>query len=97
VTAYSTFGGHGSSYLKLEQIEKIAHRLHKSSSQVLVRWALQRGLVVIPKSVNADRIRQNLDVLDFELTQADLDEIKALDTNTTCLTPEMAFGFYPFS
>ncbi len=43
---------------------------------MLIRWAVQKGLVVIPKSVNAERLRQNLDVFDFELND---EQVKALD------------------
>ncbi|THV28959.1 aldo/keto reductase [Glycomyces paridis] len=52
----------------------------RTAAQVILRWNLQRGNVVIPKSVTPDRIRENWEVLDFELSQADLDAIDALDT-----------------
>lgn len=50
----------------------------KSAAQVALRWNIQRGVVVIPKSVHADRIRQNIDVFDFELTPEDMAKISAL-------------------
>ncbi|HEY5855067.1 MAG TPA: aldo/keto reductase [Aldersonia sp.] len=58
----------------------IGARNGKSPAQVMIRWHLQNGLIVIPKSVHEARIRQNIDVFDFELSAADLAEIDALDT-----------------
>ncbi|MBY6363147.1 aldo/keto reductase [Rhodococcoides corynebacterioides] len=52
----------------------------KSAAQVMIRWHLQNGLVVIPKSVHEERIAQNIDVFDFELSDQDLQRIDALDT-----------------
>lgn len=46
----------------------------------MIRWHLQNGLVVIPKSTHGERIRQNIDVLDFELTGADIERIAQLET-----------------
>jgi diketogulonate reductase-like aldo/keto reductase len=58
-------------------------RIHdKSPAQVLIRWHLQNGLVVIPKSVNPARIAQNVDVFDFVLTEEDLSDIATLDHGT---------------
>ena len=51
----------------------------KSPAQVVIRWHLQRGNVVIPKSVTPERIRENLDVLDFALDDAQMEAIAALD------------------
>jgi 2,5-diketo-D-gluconate reductase A len=55
----------------------------KSVSQVILRWHIQRNIVVIPKSVNKDRMIQNFTVFDFELSNEDMSAIKALDTKTT--------------
>jgi 2,5-diketo-D-gluconate reductase A len=57
-------------------IVEIAERLGRTPAQVIIRWHLQHGIVVIPKSVNADRIRSNADVGGFELTA---DDVAALD------------------
>ncbi|QWZ06518.1 aldo/keto reductase [Nocardioides panacis] len=62
-------------------IVEIADRLGRTPAQVIVRWHLQHGIVVIPKSRQADRIRSNADVGDFELTVADLRAIDALGPN----------------
>ncbi|MGY0021202.1 aldo/keto reductase [Streptomyces sp. cg35] len=55
----------------------------KSVAQVVLRWLIQRDIVTIPKSVNPDRMAQNLDVFDFELTGDDMERIAALDTGST--------------
>ncbi|TCN51278.1 2,5-diketo-D-gluconate reductase A [Rhodococcus sp. SMB37] len=60
-------------------IDRIADRHSKSAAQVLIRWHLQNGLIVIPKSVHDVRIAQNIDVFDFELSDLDLSEIDTLD------------------
>jgi 2,5-diketo-D-gluconate reductase A len=60
-------------------ITDIAARLGKTAAQVILRWHLQKGYIVFPKSVTPARIEQNYDVFDFELTGADLAAIDALD------------------
>ncbi|OCC12399.1 aldo/keto reductase [Streptomyces sp. PTY087I2] len=65
--------------LKEEALVSIAERYGKSPAQVVLRWHLQLGNIVIPKSVTPERIRQNIDVFDFELSAADMDAVAALD------------------
>jgi 2,5-diketo-D-gluconate reductase A len=55
----------------------------KSVAQVVLRWLIQRGVVVIPKSVRAERMRENIDVFDFELTVDDMTRIAGLDTGAS--------------
>lgn len=62
------------------QIGKIADRHGKTPAQAIIRWHLQEGLIVIPKSVNKDRIAANFDVFDFELDAEDLKAIAGLDS-----------------
>jgi diketogulonate reductase-like aldo/keto reductase len=57
----------------------IANQLHKTPAQVLVRWSLQRGFVVLPKSSNPTRIVENANVFDFELSQEQMAELDVLD------------------
>ena len=60
-------------------IGAIADRLDRSPAQVILRWHLQLGNIVIPKSVTPARIRENFDVFDFELSSTEMGEISALD------------------
>lgn len=62
-----------------ETITGIAARLGVTPAQVLIRWAVQRGTVVIPKSITPDRIASNIDVFKFELTDDDMAAIAKLD------------------
>ncbi|KAF9889927.1 NAD(P)H-dependent D-xylose reductase (XR) [Aspergillus nanangensis] len=91
VTAYSSFGP--LSFLELQVpnaencpplfehdvVKAVAEKHGKTPAQVLLRWATQRGIAVIPKSNNPTRLAQNLDVVGFELEQAEIDSISALD------------------
>lgn len=61
-------------------VQVIAEAHGRTPAQVVLRWNLQRGNVVIPKSVTPERIRENWQVLDFELTPSDLSQIDTLDT-----------------
>lgn len=91
VTAYSSFGPQSFLELNMKQakdtplllehpsIKKIAEGKGKTPAQVLLRWATQRGVAVIPKSNNPGRLAQNLDVLGFELSEGDMGEIKSID------------------
>ena len=58
---------------------EIAERLGRTPSQVTLRWHLQRGDIVFPKTTRPERMRENFAILDFELTDADLAAISALD------------------
>ena len=60
-------------------VKSIAERHGKTPAQVALRQTVQRGIVVIPKSTHADRMRQNLDVFDFELTDEEMEQLKTLD------------------
>ena len=62
-------------------IAAIAQRLGRTPAQVILRWHLQLGNIVIPKSVTPTRIRENIDVFDFELSASDLSTIAGLDRN----------------
>lgn len=78
VEAWSPLG-QGGDVLSNPVLEGIAERVGKSVAQVIIRWHLQIGNVVIPKSVTPSRIAENFDVFDFELTEDDLHAISDLD------------------
>jgi 2,5-diketo-D-gluconate reductase A len=62
-------------------VRRIAERTGRTSAQVVLRWHIQRGNIVFPKSVTPDRIRENIDIFDFELSGADVTEITLLNKN----------------
>ncbi|HWM63852.1 MAG TPA: aldo/keto reductase [Solirubrobacterales bacterium] len=63
-----------------ETLVSIAERYGRTPAQAVLRWHLQLGNVVIPKSVTPERVHENVDVFDFELSEAEMDEIGGLDT-----------------
>ena len=65
--------------LEDDTITRIAEKVGKSTAQVVLRWHLQRGDVIFPKSVTPSRIKDNFDLFDFELDSDDMEEITALD------------------
>lgn len=70
----------GGSALNDATVKRIAAAHSKSAAQVILRWHMQLGLVAIPKSVHAERIRENIDIFDFELTANEMQQIDGLAT-----------------
>ena len=73
-----------------ERFAPIAAKYGKDIAQIILRWELQKGIVVIPKSVKQKRVLSNMDVFDFELEEEDMQKIDAMDINTkvTCARPD---------
>lgn len=82
VESWSPLGGTSGTLLDDPTLRTLAATYNKSPAQIVLRWHLQEGLVVIPKSVHPDRIRQNADIFDFELSASDMEEVRGLNTNT---------------
>ncbi len=61
-------------------LSEIGKKYNKSTAQVILRWLIQRNVVVIPKSVHKERIIENFNIFDFELSADDMDKIKSMDT-----------------
>ncbi len=75
---------------KLEdpKVTKLANKYGKSNAQILIRWGLQKGLVLIPKSVSAGRISENGNVFDFHISTEDMNEMETWNENfRTCWDP----------
>jgi diketogulonate reductase-like aldo/keto reductase len=66
-----------------ELLLSIGKKHNKSNAQVILRWLTQRGVIAIPKSVRKERIEENFNIFDFELSTEDMEAIKTLDTKTT--------------
>lgn len=75
------------SLLEDPKVVDIAKKYNKTAAQVLLKFGVQRGIVVIPKSVNPARIEQNWDILDFEMSQEDVDMIMTFDCNGRLVCP----------
>lgn len=78
IESYSPLGS-GSGILDHADIAAIADKHGKSPAQTILRWHLQQGLIIIPKSVHAERIKANIEVFDFELDEDDMAKIEKLD------------------
>ena len=79
IEAWAPFAEGKNDLFSNEVLAGIATQHGRTVAQVVVRWLIQRGVVAIPKSVHKERIVQNFDVWDFELSAADLDRIATLD------------------
>lgn len=64
-----------------ETLSQIANKHNKSIAQVVLRWHLQNGIVIIPKSIKEHRIQENANIFDFELTEEDMSQINSLNQN----------------
>jgi len=82
VEAYSPLGGTGSRIFSNPTLMKIASKHNKSVANIIIRWCLQRGLVVLPKSVHKEYIINNINSFDFELSPEEMKTINELNTNT---------------
>ncbi|KAK9875413.1 hypothetical protein WA026_007806 [Henosepilachna vigintioctopunctata] len=115
VTAYSPLGAPGlgtfnakfgktdtlPSVLGNPTVKEIAKKHGKTEAQVVLRFDIQRGIIPIPKSTNPGRLRQNLDIFDFELDSEDLQKLKSLDAGIRLLDFKIFKGVekhpeYPF-
>lgn len=83
IEAWAPFGEGRGGLFTNETLVNIGNRYGKTSAQVMLRWNIQRGVVVLPKSTHRERMIQNLDVFDFTLTDEDMAAIAALDTATS--------------
>ena len=84
VESWAPFAEGKNNMFQNETLAAIAGKYGKSIAQVILRWLIQRNIVVIPKSIRKERIIENFNVFDFELTKEDMKKIAALDTNTSC-------------
>lgn len=81
--AWASFGEGKGGLFTNPVLTEIGAKYGKSAAQVMLRWALQRNIVVLPKSTHKERMIQNLDVFDFALTDVDMAAIAKLDTKTS--------------
>ena len=77
--AWAPLGGGRYNPFEDEMLKGIAAKYNKSVGQVILRWNIQRGVIVIPKSTHVERIKENIDVFDFELNEEEMKQISSLD------------------
>lgn len=77
--AWASFGEGRGGLFENEVLKSIGNKYGKTTAQVMLRWAIQRNIVVIPKSTHYERMVENIDVFDFTLDDEDMEKIKELD------------------
>ncbi|XP_059314290.1 NADP-dependent D-sorbitol-6-phosphate dehydrogenase-like [Lycium ferocissimum] len=100
VTAHTPLGGAAAntewfgtvSCLEDPALKGLAEKYKKTVAQVVLRWGIQRNTAVIPKSSKLERLQENFNVLDFELTKEDMDLVKSLDRNYRTNQPAKFWG-----
>ncbi|EZP77701.1 glyoxal reductase YvgN [Parageobacillus genomosp. 1] len=80
IESWAPFAEGRNNIFQNEVLVSIAQKYNKSVAQVILRWLTQRGIVAIPKSVHKERIIENFNIFDFELSQEDMEMIATLDT-----------------
>lgn len=91
-SAWSPLGGRHAGLRENATIARIAEKRGKTPGQVILRWHMEIGDVTVPKSADAERQRQNLEIFDFALTRAEIDEISGLDRGGEGVTDSDEFG-----
>ena len=81
--------GHGDKTLLSQPvIVKLAEKYGKNAGQIILRFEVQEGVITLPKSTNPERIRTNLDIFDFALTEDEMNDMRALDTGKGTHNPD---------
>jgi diketogulonate reductase-like aldo/keto reductase len=70
--------------LKNAEIQKIAKKYNKSPAQILLRWSLQHHVPVIPKCSSVERLKENLQIYDFDISEEDMNSLNSLNQNWRC-------------
>lgn len=83
IEAWGPFAEGKNDLFKNELLNAIGTKYNKSIAQVVLRWHIQRGIVTIPKSVRKERMAENMNIFDFQLSNDDMEKIKMLDTNAS--------------
>ncbi|CAJ0582209.1 unnamed protein product, partial [Mesorhabditis spiculigera] len=103
VTAYSPLGNPAMAFRKQGDPSilsdpvflGIAAEVGKSPAQVALRWAIQEGIIIIPKSVSEKRLKENIDIFDFELSGSQIEKIRGADRNWRILNTVERDGAHP--
>ena len=79
IEAWAPLGHALTTIFEEETIKKLAEKYKKTPAQIILRWDIQRGIIAIPKSQKAERIKENFEIFDFEMTEEEMKEIDNLD------------------
>ena len=88
IEAYQPLGHGDPKLLAHPTVTKLAERYQKDPGQIILRFEVQDGLIVLPKSTNPERIRSNSELFDFTLSEAEMEEMRAMDTGKGNHDPE---------
>ncbi len=88
IEAYQPLGHGDPKLLAHPTVTKLAERYQKDPGQIILRFEVQDGLIVLPKSTNPERIRSNFELFDFTLSEAEMEEMRAMDTGKGNHDPE---------
>ena len=83
IEAWAPFGEGKNNMFINETLKKIGNKYNKSVAQVILRWLIQRAVIIACKSTHIERMQENFNVFDFELSSEDMSEIKKLDSNNS--------------
>lgn len=83
IEAWAPFGEGKNNMFANETLTSIGNKYNKTAAQVVLRWLVQRGVVVASKTSRFERMQENINIFDFELSEKDMETIKALDTKTS--------------
>ena len=97
IMAWAPFGEGRNNMFSNETLVQIGKKYEKTAAQVILRWLVQRGVIFAVKSTHKERMEQNIDIFDFELSNEDMERIRSLDTKDSLffnhLDPEMVRWF----
>ncbi len=79
--AWAPFGEGKNNMFMNDTLVNIGKKYNKTSAQIILRWLIQRGIIVVCKSTHIERMKENFDIFDFEISKEDMEEICKLDTN----------------
>ena len=87
--AWAPFAEGNNDIFNTRVLKEIGLKYGKSTGQVMLRWLLQRGIAAIPKTVHKERMKENIDIFDFTLTDEDMERLSELDTGRSTIYDEM--------
>ena len=97
ITAYSSLGSGKVGPLQDKVVQSISEKYQKTPAQILLRWGIEKGYIVIPRSHNEERQRENMDIFNFKLSAEDIKTIDGLNRNWFCIDSRSNFNLPLFA